>query len=148
MASRLLLATIAKLNNTNWHTWSKEAQSYMILEELWDTIDPSNTAPTAATALGRDKKAYAHIYFLIEPDSRAVIAETQSGHAAWGLLKAEFQKDSPSTRMSLRHQFYSLTHNPTSGVMSFVNSINSLVYQLEAINHKPSKDEISDKLFF
>lgn len=118
----------------------------MILEDLWDTIDPSNNAPTTATALARDKKAYAHVYFLIEPDSRAVIAETQSGHAAWGLLEAEFQKDSPSTRMGLRQQFYSLTHNPTSGVMSFINSITSLVHQLEAINHKPSKDEISDKL--
>lgn len=146
MASKTLLTTIVKLNDKNWHTWSKEAQSYLLLEDLWDTIDPSNNAPTTPAALTRDKKAYAHLYFLIEPESRAVIAETQSGHSAWGFLKAEYQKDSPSTRMNLRQQFYSLTHIPTSGVTSFINSLTSIVRQLEAINHKPSKDEITDKL--
>ncbi|KZP02063.1 hypothetical protein FIBSPDRAFT_711921, partial [Athelia psychrophila] len=57
-----------------------------------------------------------------------------------------YQKDSPATRMNLRQQFYSLAHDPTSGVMSFVNAISAVVRQLESIGHKPAVDEITDKL--
>jgi hypothetical protein len=48
--------------------------------------------------------------------------------------------------MNLRQWLYSLSHNPTVGVMPFVNEVLTVVHQLESIKCKPQKDEITDKL--
>jgi hypothetical protein len=61
-ANKTILASIAKLDGQNWHTWSKETESYLTMEDLWDIVDPADAIPTAAAALKRDKKAYAHIH--------------------------------------------------------------------------------------
>lgn len=71
----------------NWHTWSKEAESYLTLEELWDVVDPDKDVPTSAAAFTCDRKVYANIYCLIKFDCRDSIIETKSGHRAWALLK-------------------------------------------------------------
>jgi hypothetical protein len=52
----------------------------------------------------------------------------------------------PSTQMNLCRWLYSLSHNPTVGIMPFVNEVLTVVCQLESIKHKPQKDEITDKL--
>ena len=48
--------------------------------------------------------------------------------------------------MNLHQWLYSLSHNPTVGIMPFVNEVLTVVCQLESIKHKPQKDEIIDKL--
>ena len=48
--------------------------------------------------------------------------------------------------MNLRQQLYLLSHNPTVGVMPFVNKVLTVVHQLKSIKRKPQKDEIMDKL--
>ena len=48
--------------------------------------------------------------------------------------------------MNLRQWLYSLSHNPTVGIMPFVNEVLTVVHQLESIKCKPQKDEIMDKL--
>ena len=83
MASRSILASIAKLNGENWHTWSKETEAYLTMEEFWELVDPTEPIPTSTAAIKRDKKAYAHIWFLVEPSSRDSIIEIKSGHEAW-----------------------------------------------------------------
>jgi hypothetical protein len=75
-----------------------------------------------------------------------MIVEIKSGRDAWAALKAEHEKDTPSTCMNLRQHFYALSHDPTVGVMPFVNDVLTVVCQLESIKRKPMKDEITDKL--
>jgi len=145
-SSKTILASIAKLNGQNWHTWSKETESYLTMEDFWELVDPLEAIPTAAAALKRDKKAYAHIWFLVEPDFRDTIVEIKSGREAWAALNAEHEKDTPSTRMNLRQRFYSLSHDPTIGVIPFTNQVLAVVRQLESIKRKPQVDEITDKL--
>jgi len=48
--------------------------------------------------------------------------------------------------MNLHQHFYALSHHPTAGIMPFVNEVLTVVRQLESINCKPTKDEITDKL--
>ena len=60
-SSKTILASIAKLNGQNWHTWSKETEAYLTMEDFWEFVDPTEAVPTSATALKRDKKAYAYI---------------------------------------------------------------------------------------
>jgi hypothetical protein len=145
-SSKTILASITKLNGQNWHTWSKETEAYLTMEEFWELIDPAEAAPTHVANLKRDKRAYAHIWFLVEPNCRDTIIELKSGRESWAALKAEHEKDTPSTRMNLRQHFYALSHDPTVGIMPFVNEALTVVCQLESINCKPTKDEITDKL--
>src|SRR5882762_320406 len=145
-SNKTILASIAKLNGQNWHTWSKETEAYLTMEEFWELIDPIEAAPTSVANLKRDKKAYAHIWFLVEPICQDAIVELKSGRKAWAALKAKHEKDTPSTRMNLCQCFYALFHNPAVGVMPFVNDVLSVVRQLKSIKRKPQNDEITDKL--
>jgi len=142
MSSRkTILALIAKLNGQNRHTWSKETEAYLTMEEFWELMDPTGAMLTSTTALKCNKKAYAYIWFLVGPSSWDSIIEIKSGQEAWAALKAEHEKDMPSTRMNLCQQLYLLSHNPAVGVIPFVNEVLSVVHQLEFIMHKPQKDE-------
>jgi hypothetical protein len=146
MASKTILASIVKLNGQNWHTWSKETEAYLTMEEFWELVDSNEAAPTTAAALKRDKKAYTHIWFLVEPICWSTIIEIKSGHEAWVALKAKHKKDTPSMWMNLCQHFYAQSHDPAIGVMPFINDILTVVHQLKSINCKPTKDEITDKL--
>jgi len=132
-SSKTILTSIAKLNGQNWHTWSKQTESYLTMEDFWELVDPLEAIPTAAAALKRDKKAYAHIWFLVEPDFRDTIVKIKSGREAWAALKAEYEKDTPSTQMNPCQHFYSLSHDPTIGIIPFTNQVLAVVCQLESI---------------
>ena len=144
--SKTILTSITKLNGHNWHTWSKETEAYLTMEDFWMLVDPTEGAPTSAANIKLDKKAYTHIWFLVEPNCQDVIIEVKSGCEAWAALKAEHEKDTPSTRMNFRQCFYALSHDPAAGVMPFVNEVLTVVRQLESIKRKPKNDEITDKL--
>ena len=49
--------------------------------------------------------------------------------------------------MNFHQHFYVLSHNPTAGIMTFVNDVLTVICQLESLNHKPQTDEVTNKLF-
>jgi hypothetical protein len=143
MADKAILSTLPKLNGSNWFEWKKEAETFLLLAGLDGTID-AEEVPTGATV--KDRKTYADLFFLIELNYRAPIVDIKSGCKAWKKLIAEYEKDSATTRMALRQQFYSLTHDPAVGIAVFIDAVFPIVRQLGAIGHKPDDLEISDKL--
>ena len=78
--------------------------------------------------------------------SQITIVDIKSGREAWKKLISAYKKDSATTRMALRQQFYSLTHDPAVGIAVFIDAIFSTVRQLSAIGHKPDDLKISNKL--
>jgi hypothetical protein len=54
-SSKTILALILKLNNQNWHTWSK---AYLTMEEFWELVDPTKGAPMLVANIKHNKKAY------------------------------------------------------------------------------------------
>ena len=79
MALKTILTSITKLNGLNWHTWSKETEAYLTMEELWEPIDPTKPIPTSSTSLKCNKKAYMYIWFLVDPDCQDSIIKIKSG---------------------------------------------------------------------
>ena len=67
-------------------------ETYLTMEEFWELIDPAEAAPTSAANLKHNKKVYAHIWFLVEPNCQDVIIEVKLGCEAWAALKAEHEK--------------------------------------------------------
>jgi hypothetical protein len=149
MAERAILATLPKLNGSNWFEWKKEAETFLMLAGLDGVVD-AEEVPTGGKAEAewnnKDRKTYAHLFFLIEPNYRAPIVEVKSGRKAWKKLVSEYEKDTVTTRMGLRQRFYSITHDPAVTISVFIEAVLSIVRQLDAIGHKPDNLEISDKL--
>lgn len=145
---RLAALGLTKLNGTNMDTWKKDIMSFLDLEDLGDTINSS--PPSDAVELVKwtkmDKKAYAVLHFTIEPEQCDCIRSLTGANAAWTALKSEFEKDTPATRMNLRQQFYSISHDPSIGVTPFITSVLAISRQLTDMGHAPKDSEITDKL--
>jgi hypothetical protein len=131
-STKTILASITKLNGQNWHTWSKETKAYLTMEEFWELIDPTKATPTSVANLKCNKKAYTHIWFLMEPNCQDTIIKLKLGREAWAALKAEHEKDTLSTHMNLCQCFYALSHNPAIGAMQFVNDVLTVIHQLKS----------------
>ena len=126
MADKAVLATLPKLSGSNWLEWKKEAETFLMLAGLDGIID-AEEALTTAKWTAKDRKTYAYLFFLIELNYRAPIIDMKSGREAWKKLVSEYEKDSATTRMALRQQFYSVTHNPAVGIVIFIDTVFSIV---------------------
>ena len=71
----------------------------------------------------KDCKMYVYLFFLIEPNYHTPIIVIKSSWEAWAKLVAEYEKDSAMMCMALHQQFYSLTHDPTIGIVVFIDTI-------------------------
>ena len=77
MADKAILATLPKLNGSNWFEWKKEAETFLLLAGLDRVID-AEEVPTGAKAATdwttKDRKMYAYLFFLIEPNYRGLLS--------------------------------------------------------------------------
>lgn len=143
-----LFNAIPKFDGTNWVSFKKDVEVYFELEGNWGIISGSTARPADAVE-GSDwdaanKRVYSLLYFLILPDFRSLITDVSTGVLAWTALKNEFEKDSASTRLALRNQFYSIQHDASKPITIFIESILSISRQLKAIGREPGKDEVED----
>jgi hypothetical protein len=146
--SSSILSSLPKFNGSNWFEWKKEVETFLMLASLDGVID-AEEVPTEAKApewAAKDRKAYAYIFFLVEPNYRAPILDIKSGREAWNKLVSEHEKDNATTRIGLRQHFYSLSHNPSLSIVVFIDAVLSIARQLASIGHKLDDLEISDKL--
>lgn len=118
-----------------------------MLASLDGVIDDKEVPDSkAADWIAKDRKVYAYIFFLVEPNYRAPILDIKSGREAWKKLVSEYEKDNSTTRIGLRQQFYTLSHNPSLSIVVFIDAVTSIARQLASIGHKLDDLEISDKL--
>src|SRR5882762_5633780 len=106
MADRAILATLPKLNGSNWFEWKKEAETFLLLAGLDGTID-AEEVPTGAKAaewMAKDRKIYAYLFFLIEPNYRAPIINIKSGCDTWKSLL-------PSTKRTVPQHAWHFVNN-------------------------------------
>ena len=135
---KAILSGLPKFNGSNWFEWKKEAETFLMLASLDEVID-AGVVPTdkkAAEWITKDRKVYAYIFFLVEPNYRAPILDIKSGREAWNKLVSEHEKDNATTRIRLRQQFYSLSHNPSLSIVVFIDAVISIARQLASIGHK------------
>lgn len=109
---KTILTSIVKLNDQNWHTWNKEMEAYLTMEDLWGVIDPTEPTPTSAAAIKHDNKAYVHIWFMVVPGSQDLIIEMISGHKAMATLKTKHEKRCPVDSNELSPTFLCALSQP------------------------------------
>ena len=142
MADNVILTT---LPNLNWFEWKKEAETFLLLAGL-DTKEVPTGVKAASDWAAKDHKMYVYLFFLIEPNYCAPIIDIKSGQDTWAKLVAKYEKDSATMCMALHQWFYSLTHDPAVGIVGFIDTVFSVVWQLGTIGHKLNDLKIANKL--
>ena len=126
MADKAILATLPKLNDSNWFKWKKEAKTFLLLTGLDRVID-AEEVPTGVKATSnwtaKDHKMYVYLFLLIGPNYHAPIINIKSSQEAWVKLVAKYKKDSATMCMALHQQFYFLMHDPTVGIAVFIDAV-------------------------
>ena len=144
---RAIMANLLKLTGDNWYEWKKEIETYFLLIGCGGHVGSTRSLDEKRSEWDTlDQKVYAIIWFLIDPSHRSSIITTNSGKEAWTKIVTEYQKDSPTNRILLRRQFYSLTHYPALSISQFIDDVASTTRKLEAIGHKPDDVEVSDRI--
>lgn len=144
---RAFISTLPKLTGDNWYEWKKEIETYFLLIGCGGHVGSTRPLDEKRSEWDTlDQKVYAIIWFLIDPSHRSSIITTNSGKEAWTKIITEYQKDSPTNRILLRQQFYSLTHDPALPISHFIDDVASSTRKLNAIGHKPNDIEVSDKI--
>jgi hypothetical protein len=80
------------------------------------------------------------------PNYCSPIITTKSGKEAWAKLVVKYQKDNATNWLMLHQQLYSITHNATIPVADFIEGVLSVACKLNAIRHKLSDTDISNKI--
>jgi hypothetical protein len=141
------MSQLPKLTGTNWYEWQKEIETYFMLIGCGGHVSSTKPGGDKGSEWDQvDQKVYAVIWFLVDPNYRGPIITTKSGKEAWAKLVAEYQKDNATNRLMLRQQFYSIIHDPAIPVADFIEGVLSVARKLDAIGHKLSDTEISDKI--
>lgn len=139
------VSSLKKLKGDNWSDWSDVLEDYLTV--LGYTL-PQESSETSTLKPEEEKILYSIISLTISDSCRRVIKSTnKSGSAAWAALKKKYCRDTPSSRLTLRSEFYFTKFDPkTEDVTTFIDRILTIADKLGNIGHRPNDTEITDKI--
>jgi hypothetical protein len=138
----LLKANIELLNNTNWDTWSFMMEQYLIINELWDIVNGTETEPTDAKGkaefLWKQRSARAHITLHISPLQLSTVQLETDPKKIWD----ELQRLNRPTRMALRRELANMKKDPRVPMSKWVTSVRDLARQIKELNGDVPDEQI------
>ncbi|THU77600.1 hypothetical protein K435DRAFT_877642 [Dendrothele bispora CBS 962.96] len=141
------------VGDSNYEEWRLKAKAFLITQKLWKSVSPDETIPTNHQARQkweeRDETAFGELFLLVNDEIQGMIADLpqESGRAIWQFLATKYAiQNTPISRQSLRTAFYSLSHDPTLPVDTFISQVKRIATQIKRIGHPYKDDEISDKI--
>jgi hypothetical protein len=155
MSSDRYLTSITKLNGENYHDWKFAVSMALRQKGCWGVISGVEEKPVA-TREGTQKVAWETkaeegltiIALTVEPNQYTYIRNSTNGVEAWTALKEIYEKNSRSTRISLKRQFYGFEHDTNAPMSTYVNGITDLAGKLKAIGIDLTNEDITDVLIF
>jgi hypothetical protein len=152
MSSDRYLTSITKLNGENYHDWKFAVSMALRQKGCWGVISGVDTKPSSREGeKAWDTKAEEGLTIIgltVEPSQYTYIRNSTNGAEAWTALKEIYEKNSRSTRISLKRQFYGFEHDTNALMSTYVNGITDLAGKLKAIGIDLTDEEITDALIF
>jgi hypothetical protein len=152
MSSDRYLTSITKLNGENYHDWKFAVSMALRQKGCWGVISGVDVkSQTREGEKAWDTKAEEGLTIIgltVEPSQYTYIRNSTNGAEAWTALKDIYEKNSRSTRISLKRQFYGFEHNTSAPMSAYVNGITDLAGKLKAIGIDLTDEEITDVLIF
>lgn len=84
----------------------------------------------------------------IEQSQKQYIRDAKDGAEAWSALADIYEKNSTSTRISLKRRFYGYRHSVEKPITQYIHDITSLASQLRAIGIPLADQEITDVMIY
>ena len=132
------LMKFAKLNGSNYRTWSFNMRLYLESHELFEHAEGTAESPGTDTSAevrrkftSDAKKAWTHICLAIEPEYQIHVRDTRTAKEAWDALKNQFARESLLQKVRLRQQYYSCRFRPGSNMLEHISHLRSLHDQLK-----------------
>ena len=152
MSSNRYLTTITKLNGENCHYWKFAVSMALHQKRCWGVISGVEERPTTRegekTWDTKAEEGLTIIALTVDPSQYTYIQNSANGVKAWEALKEIYKKNSRSTRISLKQQFYGFVHDTNAPISAYVNGISDLAGKLKAIGIALTDEEVTDVLIF
>jgi hypothetical protein len=152
MSSDRYLTSITKLNGENYHDWKFAVSMALRQKGCWGVVsgkdEKPNTREGEKTWDQKAEEGLTVIALTVEPSQYTYIRNSTNGIEAWNALKNIYEKNSRSTRISLKRQFYGFKHDTSTPMSAYVNGITDLAAKLKAIGIDLTEEEITDVLIF
>ena len=146
------LTSITKLNGENYHDWKFAVSMALRQKGCWGVIsgveEKSKTREGDKSWDTKAEEGLTIIALTVDPSQYTYIRNSANGVEAWTALKEIYEKNSRSTRISLKRQFYGFEHNTNAPMSAYVNGITDLAGKLKAIGIAFTDEEITDVLIF
>lgn len=140
---------ITPLNNTNYHTWCKEAKAMLLRQGLWFIVNGTRTPPSADEPekydLYVDKvgRACGELYLMIDPDQRVHIEDISDNPAAiWVKLEQVHLHKHATTRFSAMDTLFSIRKQDDEPLQSLMNRVDQAILKIKAL--RPPAYTIAD----
>ena len=151
MADRLL-SSITRLNGENYHDWKFAIGMAMRARGCWDVVSGKEKRPTDGKEEKEwDRKAEEGLTLIglsMQPSQYTYIRDAKNGVDAWTALKDAYEKNSRSTRINLKRQFYNFEHDINAPIQVYISGITDLAGKLKAIRVALTDEDITDVLIF
>ena len=152
MSNDRLITSITKLNSENYHDWKFAVSIVPRQKGCWKVTLGEEEKPPAKEAEGswetKANEAFTLIALTVEPSQYTYIRNAKNGPEAWKALKDIYEKNSRSTCINLKQQFYGFEHDTSTSISAYVHSIIDLARKLNDIGVSLSDQDITDVLIF
>lgn len=142
-----LAAEIPKLTSDNWMEFKPGMEMLFIGANADYLIDPTSSTSIPSECVKIDKQLVFYIWSRVDAQFRYLVQDSRSSALqAWIALLTHFQKSTMPRRIAARQQLYSVTHDPSKPIESFIHSVTSAAKVLADLGHKIEDTEIGDIL--
>ncbi|XP_046860719.1 uncharacterized protein LOC124453937 [Xenia sp. Carnegie-2017] len=126
----------AKLNGSNYRTWSFNMRLYLESLDLFEHAEgtaqlTSESAEVRQSFARNAKKAWTHICLAIEPEYQIHVRHTTTAKEAWDALKKQFARESLLQKVRLRQQYYACRYRSGESMLEHISHLRTLHDQLK-----------------
>ena len=152
MSSDRYLTSITKLNGENYHDWKFAVSMALQQKGCWAIVSGTEAKPAMREAEktweNKAEEGLTIIALTVDPSQYTYVRNSTNSVEAWKALKDIYEKNSRSTRISLKQQFYGFKHDTNAPMSAYVNGITDLARKHKGIGIELTDQEITDVLIF
>ncbi|KAF5309951.1 hypothetical protein D9619_010449 [Psilocybe cf. subviscida] len=145
---------IERLDGENYHNWKFAVKMVLRNRGCWEVVSGAMKKPgeTEKEKVKEWKKladdGLTIIGLTVDPSQYTYIRDAEDGVEAWSILKGLYEKNTRSTRINLKRQFYNFEHDVNAPMQAYVSGITDLAAKLKAIGMSLTDEDITDVLIF
>jgi hypothetical protein len=147
-----LLASVGKLDASNYNTWSFDIRQVLEQAELWPVTIGSVTQPASgperAEWIAKSGKAYNWISLTVGLEQRVTIVglvdQANRGPAAWEALLVRNASNTTVARVEIKRRMYSTRHDHTKPISEYISKIISCGHELRGIGVAVGPTDVQD----